>query len=769
MMPSKRVLLAVTAFVTACGSSSEPKVGPPAVVSVVTAPTSSVQPAAAAGTFAVKVSDAAGAAISGATVAFSVSNGGTATPTTSVTDASGVAQTAVTVGTLAGLAAVTGTVSGTTVSASASLTVNAGPIASLVVAPKTLKFFYVGDSTQLTAIGADKFGNTLPASALTFTSSDPTLVSVSAAGVLKVLRNGGSATITVASGTVSDVIAVTVGAAGTTACTGVTTSATMAVGGVVQFQGVNNGCLRGETGGAEYAIVTYNASASTLGVGVRADGAGAIPIGSLIGPTDATAFRGITGGPSATLVPDENFHRALHERMHRDLPQYVAGAREAYRARGGRLTPALSRSGSSAPASYSSIPSSVAVGDIVTVNVNPNSSCTTPQNHPARVMAVGTKSIVLSDTLNPTGGFVDADFQKFAARFDTLVFPLDVGAFGAPSDIDGNGRVILLFTRSVNELTPAGSNSFVGGFFYGRDLYPKVATPPLAACSTSNQGELFYLLVPDPSGAINGNRRTTGFVDSLTTGVIAHEFQHLINASRRLFVNNAADVDETIWLNEGLSHIAEELLYYQESGKTPRQNLTDAAIRTANPAIYGFWKADAASNFSRFLSYLRAPTTTSPVTDDDQLGTRGATWSFLRYAADRLYAQDGTVWQRFDNSTTSGFNTLQAVYGTDPQPLVRDWTVANYVDDLGITTDARYQHASWNFRDIYTKTFIGITSYPLVLIPVPDQRDVSTSVKSGTAAYLRLSVPAGREALLTFSSGGAAPSAQLQFVVVRTK
>ena len=64
--------------------------------------------------------------------------------------------------------------------------------------------------------------------------------------------------------------------------------------------------------------------------------------------------------------------------------------------------------------------------------------------------------------------------------------------------------------------------------------------------------------------------------------------------------------DEDTWLNEGLSHVAEELLYYHESGMQPRQGLTDALIR-ANAAKYALWKADAASNFSRLLEYIENP------------------------------------------------------------------------------------------------------------------------------------------------------------------
>ena len=111
-----------------------------------------------------------------------------------------------------------------------------------------------------------------------------------------------------------------------------------------------------------------------------------------------------------------------------------------------------------------------------------------------------------------------------------------MGNFGAPCDIDDNGKIAILFTRAVNELTPANSPSFVGGFFFPRDLFPAHAAPTFDVCATSNEGEMFYMLVPDPTGAINGNvparlRR------QLTTGILAHEFQHLINAGRRMYVN----------------------------------------------------------------------------------------------------------------------------------------------------------------------------------------------------------------------------------------
>ena len=280
------------------------------------------------------------------------------------------------------------------------------------------------------------------------------------------------------------------------------------------------------------------------------------------------------------------------------------------------------------------LPASLVVGNLVRVNVNGTDACTNPTIRVARVEAIGNKAMILADTLNPSPGFTTADYQRFAAKFDTLIYPLDEGAFGAPTDIDNNGRVGIIFTTAVNQLTPAGSTSYVGGFTFSRDLFPRVGDARASACAASNQGEYFYSLAPDPQGTINGNKRTAGFVDSVTFAVLTHELQHLINASRKLYVNTAASAFEDKWLDEGLAHIAEELLFYRESGLTPRTNIDVAAIR-ARSAIVNAFNADMIGNAGRYKSYLTAPSTSSPYRSNDSLSTRGAAWNWLRYLADQ--------------------------------------------------------------------------------------------------------------------------------------
>jgi hypothetical protein len=123
------------------------------------------------------------------------------------------------------------------------------------------------------------------------------------------------------------------------------------------------------------------------------------------------------------------------------------------------------------------------VGTVMTLNVNAFASCSAPDNRTATVKAVSTHAIVLNEDDNPAG-FVQADFDHIAATFDSLVYPIITTTFGTPADIDGNGRIVILYSRAVNELTPSGSSSNVGGFVFSRDIYPAID------CATSNIGEI---------------------------------------------------------------------------------------------------------------------------------------------------------------------------------------------------------------------------------------------------------------------------------------
>ena len=779
--PSLLAASSLLAVVAACGSdASGPKIGPASVVTVATAPAATGAVKTSVGNFAVKVADANGNGVAGSVVSFAANGVADASfaPITVTTDGSGLATTAVTLGSKAGVTQISARAAGVSAAATTSVTATPGPLASVETTPKSLRFFAAGDTARITIALADEFSNPITGAPIAVAVSDPTLVSVEEEGLVTALRGGGSATITVSVAGRSDSAKVKVLADDESPCVDLAAPSTIAVGSVVTASAAF-ACLTGAAGAsAEYTLVAYNASpdgAATTSTSITAWGLGTAPVAlkapSRSGPMFSRSVSGLSSAPVRRL--DERFHQRLLTES-KSLTRLFGVARST---RTARLSANRSSAGRFAPsASFSAIPSTAKVGDIVRLNVS-SSPCDAAVTRGFRVTAIGAKSIVLADTLNPKSGFTDADYVKFAARFDTLVYPLDVDNFGDPSDIDANGKVAVLFTKYVNELTPANSDSFVGGFFHPRDLFPRADTDALQACPTSNEGEMFYMLVPDPSGTVNGNEYTLGFVDTLTVGVLAHEFQHLINAGRRIYVNVGAEDFEDTWLNEGLSHVAEELLYYHESGMQPRQGLTDALIR-ANAAKYALWKADAASNFSRLLEYIQNPGAASAVDDvNDELSTRGAAWSFLRYAVDRAFTTDVGVWARFSNSTQTGLNTLAIGLQTDPRPYFSDFVLANYVSDLGISSDPRFRHKSWNYRDIFSKTFgtrnNGVFTpngfYPLKVTGLSNRVATPANVRGGSASYYRLAVPAGREALVSFAPSLGTPDPLFVFSVVRTK
>ena len=504
---------------------------------------------------------------------------------------------------------------------------------------------------------------------------------------------------------------------------------------------------------AEYAVVVANTAldgTTQAAFTLRGDGIGLSADLLAAGHSAVQLPAPDTGG--AGPRPDVDLESRLRDRERLLLAPRIASAQEWFAARG--ATPGAHRQ---------AVPAAAGVGDLVTVNVNGDSACSAGRYHAARVVAIGQRAIIVEDTLNPRGGFTAADYGRIAARFDTLIFPVDSAAFGAPSDIDGNGRVILVFTRAVNEATPHASSSYVGGITFSRDLFPIAGTAHTQACATSNEGEYFYLLAPDPRGTVNGNVRPTQFVDSILTAVVGHELQHLINGGRRLYVNSAPAFEEK-WLDEALSHVAEELLFYRESGLHPRGNTSTATLQ-ASARTLAAYNSDMSGNQGRYQSYLRQVPSASPFAHGDDLATRGGSWSLLRYLLDHAASPDGELLFGLVNSRTRGLDNLAATFGPGIATQVRDWNVSHVADDV-VATPA-FQQPSWNWHAIYEGVASGAT-YPLSTQSMQAGATYSGSVRSGGAAYSRLTVPANTSATLSLIEQSAAAST-LSLVTVRTR
>jgi Bacterial Ig-like domain (group 2) len=527
----------------------------------------------------------------------------------------------------------------------------------------------------------------------------------------------------------------------------------IAAGGTVVLDGHEalRVCLSGGEGGdAEYALAAVNLGSTSASVlQVRIDGVGAFGTGASTNRVAAASF----GAPS--LRPDEGFH----QRLRGTVSQRLEGRMQALE-----------------PEAFTAPNFAVSVNQVVSFNVNSASGdgCANPDRRGGRVRYVGDHAVAVADTLNPLGGFTDEDYRSFIDFFDDEVWPLVTSNFGEPSDIDQSQKVVVFFTRAVNELVenrPA-RNSYVGGFFFNRDLFPT------SSCAGSNASEMFYMLVPDPTGATGGRAFGREFVTRSTKNVLVHEFQHLVNDSRRLHVNNAPEWEDA-WLNEGLSHIAEELMFYRQSGLAPGQNIGPVLLAQSQAAKDAFYVFQL-DNFERFKSFLREPEDNSVIGGANVLGTRGATWSFLRYVADREPGDDTPLWHALVRDTrSSGLANLRAALAVEPADRIRDWAAALYADDLPPGSGSPYQLASWNFRAISPNAGnlnLGAPNqtYPLFPYPIgPSEPPITVGLQGGGAVYAEAFVEAGEVATVRYVLGSAAPflplPSRVQVVVMRVR
>lgn len=612
----------------------------------------------------------------------------------------------------------------------------------------------VGEVLQLTGSVLDTGGKPVSGQTVEWSSTNPDVASVDASGTVQA-KAVGSTDIIARHQVGADTVRINVAefVTGPVECSA-EQELSIAPGEVRVFAGEEavRLCLPGGTApGADYTLVTFNqgsTAASTLPVEIRSAG-----VRTPFGPSPAL----LTEPRPVTIRPDQRFHDRLRTDVSRRLePRLAAGL---------------------APGAITAPTHQLALNQTVSYNVETASSdgCSNPVMRGGRVRAISNRAIIVADTLNPAGGYSTQDYERFAAQFDEDVWPLVTSNFGEPSDIDGNGRVVIFFTSAVNQLAGnAGSGSYIGGFFFNRDLFPKTGS---GACAGSNATEMFYMLVPDPAGTV-GPARSYDFVNRSTATVLVHEFQHLVNDSRRLHLTKAPVWEDT-WLNEGLSHIAEELMFYRRSGLRPGSNI--AADDLSTPARRDAFRIYQLDNIDRLTSFLQVPATTSAM-GPDLLATRGASWAFLRYAADRRGGVDQTgFWLALvKDARLAGVDNLRAATNADPLAWMTDWAIALYVDDTSLGAEGRYRIPSWDFRRLYPglgSAGVGTINrpYPLSVTQLFAQEPRVYQLQGGSAGYSRFGVNAGQRAAIRVTVGSTTagqrlpPPNRLKVAVVRTR
>ncbi|MGH7717643.1 MAG: hypothetical protein ACREON_02205 [Gemmatimonadaceae bacterium] len=425
--------------------------------------------------------------------------------------------------------------------------------------------------------------------------------------------------------------------------------------------------------------------------------------------------------------------------------------------RGMRASPELSRRAAASVAATLPEPNSTRDFKVLaSLGANPQFETST-----ASLRFVGTRILLYVAVDAPSSGFTDQEVVALGQLFDRDLFDLAIANFGTVSDIDANERVIVLLTPVVNRLTPASScasQGFVTGFFTGFDL--------TNTGSSSNRAEIFYALVPDPSGQLSC-AHSVAQIKSLVPATFIHELQHMISFNEHVLVRNGSA--EELWLNEGLSHIAEEIasLYYERRFPAPqgRTNPQQIFPDSAGPFITG-----NLINSYRYLASTGSTSVTS-VAGTGSLGERGATWLFLRWLGDH---KGDAIFKRLVQTNQIGIANITAQAGEPFRALFGDFSIAVYTDSIPGTARTqvpeRFRFESRNLRQLYQTLFNASQSggqpspsvprpFPIELRTLPPDQQASDNMLPGTMEHFEIRSATASEIELVFRRAGGEPFA----------
>jgi len=293
----------------------------------------------------------------------------------------------------------------------------------------------------------------------------------------------------------------------------------------------------------------------------------------------------------------------------------------------------------------------------------------------AEVAAKGEKCAILVDSRDMEV-FSSEDISQMLYNCENIILPRDHFFFGEPTygdlgdigDYDGDDLIHVLITHLCND-------EEVWGFFYSGDFYEDNDED-----YPSNERNIIYVAIP---------QNEQEMVSIMAT--IAHEYQHLVHFVRKTLGPNMAGVSlsqsyEETWLDEGFSHLAEDLV--------------------------GF----GTDNVGMAKYYFDAVPQTSLIFDGDTIEQRAMAMLIFRYLYERkggaLYSTEspssitdkgGAAFLKgMIGSTYFGRENVIKAYGAEWREIMLDWLTTLALDGTGATDDSDF-----NYQEPFTDTFTG--------------------------------------------------------------
>lgn len=383
----------------------------------------------------------------------------------------------------------------------------------------------------------------------------------------------------------------------------------------------------------------------------------------------------------------------------------------------------------------------------------------------ARTVYVGTRAIILEDTLAPLRGQMDSYYQQLGSEFDNVMYSILSSNFGNPlamdANLDNNGRIIMLFTPIVNNRF-SGAAAFVTACDF---LLP-------TACPASNLAEVFYGAVPTKVSQADpyDMSATAGWYNWMRSTVI-HEGKH-ITAYAEKYARAASPVLEESWLEEGTAQIAAELYARYQYSFAWKSNVDYQKTIYCELRLCPNYSLNMVDHFLWLHDYELHVNELSPI-DPGYVNPTiyGSAWMLLRWAADH-YASDESVFFKslVQQATASGTSNLEAVTGDSWQNMLAQWGLALASDDLtGITGKSTFP--SWATRNIFdgmSRDLSGISAAPLRKISPGSTADVNLA--AGGVMYVEYDIPASYTIAVTLRANSTTPLPQnsnLRMAVIR--
>lgn len=287
---------------------------------------------------------------------------------------------------------------------------------------------------------------------------------------------------------------------------------------------------------------------------------------------------------------------------------------------------------------------------------------------------VGSTYVFVDNRNLPTGtvgwpAMADADIQALGDAFSSSIYATTRAAFGNEDDPDLDPHIFILLSSLYNH-----SDGSTVGYFWslneGTEAEAQALGDYYGSTFHSNEKHIFFV---DPENP----------VDDLK-GVLAHEFQHMINFRQRSLVR---DWDEPTWINEGLSDMSMQ--------------------------VNGFGLLESNSMLITHLYAYFLATATNSLTEWDEAETEysaiadyGAAFAFMRYVYDRFSPENPDILMDIETSPVSGEAQVAAAVSSEWvfDDLFTDWTMAMALDQSNVLplTNRRFNYGDDTLHRTYT-------------------------------------------------------------------